>query len=299
MAMEYKTSHRAYAAWNYRQEIEDLNRASEQGWQLVRGGCFFSRFVKNPDVRYRYQMDWRKVEDMGRYIETFREQGWEYVSSTFNGWHFFRKFYDPALKEEDYEIFTDRESLQAMTRRWSRVVMAISAALLAVALIIFIQEIRTPNIPRLFETLILLTACAFLMRGGFLMRSPDTIRRGDNTLLHAFLLFLVVGWTGTMALLILRPDFSIHQYTAELSEPYEDNRFAEFEVYYPDSYYLDLKIDADAPFAFSIVNEAGEAVYSVTGTDIDEENVRIRLKRGKYWFSSSCGAGFELEAYLN
>ena len=299
MAMEYKTSHKAYAAWNYRQEIEDLNRASEQGWQLVRGGCFFSRFVKNPDVRYRYQMDWRKVEDMGRYIETFREQGWEYVSSTFNGWHFFRKFYDPALKEEDHEIFTDRESLQAMTRRWSRVVMAISAVLLAVALIIFIQEIRTPNIPRLFETLILLTACAFLMRGGLLMRSPDTIRRGDNTLLHAFLLFLVVGWTGTMALLILRPDFSIHQYTAELSEPYEDNRFAEFEVYYPDSYYLDLKIDADAPFAFSIVNEAGEAVYSVTGTDIDEENIRIRLKRGKYWFSSSCGAGFELEAYLN
>ena len=299
MAMEYKTSHKAYAAWNYRQEIEDLNRASEQGWQLVRGGCFYSRFVKNPDVRYRYQMDWRKVEDMGRYIETFREQGWEYVSSTFNGWHFFRKFYDPALKEEDYEIFTDRESLQAMTRRWSRVVMAISAVLLAVALIIFIQEIRTPNIPRLFETLILLTACAFLMRGGFLMRRPDTIRRGDNTLLHAFLLFLVVGWTGTMALLILRPDFSIHQYTAELSEPYEDNRFAEFEVYYPDSYYLDLKIDADAPFAFSIVNEAGEAVYSVTGTDIDEENIRIRLKRGKYWFSSSCGAGFGLEAYLN
>ncbi len=299
MAMEYKTSHRAYAAWNYRQEIEDLNRASEQGWQLVRGGCFYSRFVKNPDVRYRYQMDWRKVEDMGRYIETFREQGWEYVSSSFNGWHFFRKFYDPALKEEDYEIFTDRESLQAMTRRWSRVVMAISAVLLVVALIILIQEIRTPNIPRLLQTLILLAACAFLMRGGLLMRSLGTIRPGDNTLLHAFLLFLVVGWAGVMALLILRPDFSIRQYTAELSEPYEDNRFAEFEVHYPDSYYLDLKIDADAPFVFSVVNEAGEAMYSVTGTDIDEENIRLRLKRGKYWFSSSCGAGFELESYLN
>ena len=131
------------------------------------------------------------------------------------------------------------------------------------------------------------------------MRSPDVIRRGDNTLLHAFLLFLIVGWTGMMALLILRPDFSIHQYTAELSEPYEDNRFAEFEVHYPDFYYLDLKIGADAPFAFSVVNEAGEAVYSVTGTDIDEENIRIRLKRGKYWLSSSCGAGFELESYLN
>ncbi len=97
MAAHYKTSYKIYPAWNYQKEIEDLNRASEQGWQLVNGGCLHSRFVKNSDIHYRYQLDYRKVGDMGRYIETFREQGWEYVSSTFNGWHCFRKLYDPSL----------------------------------------------------------------------------------------------------------------------------------------------------------------------------------------------------------
>ncbi len=299
MGMKYKTTHKAYAAWNYRQEIEDLNRASEQGWQLVRGGCFYSRFVKNPDVRYRYQMDWGKVEDMGRYIETFREQGWEYVSSTFNGWHFFRKFYDPALKEEDYEIFTDRESLQTMTRRWSRVVMVLSAVLLAAAVITGIQEFRAPNIPRLLQTLILLAACVFLLRGGLLMRSSDTVRRGDNRLLHVFLLFLIVGWTGVMALLILRPDLAVNSRADELTEPYVENRMMDFRVYYPDRYYLDLEIKADAPMVFSIVNEAGEAVYSVTGTDVEEEDIRVKLKRGRYWIAISCEEGYEFRCWLN
>ena len=85
MAANYKNSYKMYSAWNYQKEVEDLNKASEQGWQLVRGGCFHSRFVKNPDVQFRYQLDFGKIEDMGRYIETFREQGREYINSTFNG----------------------------------------------------------------------------------------------------------------------------------------------------------------------------------------------------------------------
>ena len=40
MAAKYKRSYRIDSAWNYQKEIEDLDRASEQGWQLVRGGCF-------------------------------------------------------------------------------------------------------------------------------------------------------------------------------------------------------------------------------------------------------------------
>ena len=47
-----------YSAWNYMQEVEDLNKMSDEGWQLVRGGCFHSKLVKNPDIRYRYQLDY-------------------------------------------------------------------------------------------------------------------------------------------------------------------------------------------------------------------------------------------------
>ena len=94
MAGETKTSFKMYSAWNYQKEIEDLNKASLEGWQLKKGGGFHSTFVKNPDVCYRYQLDYGRIDDMGRYIETFREQGWEYINSTFNNWHYFRKAYD-------------------------------------------------------------------------------------------------------------------------------------------------------------------------------------------------------------
>ncbi len=66
MSKTRKTSFKAYPAWNYEKEIEDLNAASEKGWQLVRGGCFHSTFEKNPDIRYRYQLDFRRIDNLGR-----------------------------------------------------------------------------------------------------------------------------------------------------------------------------------------------------------------------------------------
>ena len=129
---------------------------------------------------------------MGRYIETFREQGWEYVNSTFNGWHYFRKLYDPALPEEAYEIFSDRESLHELNSRW-----------------------------------------------------------------------------------------------------------AEFEVRYPDFYYLDLEIEASAPLTFEIVNEAGQAVYSRSDVSFREDNIRLKLPKGQYSFSMSCTSGFRLSCSMD
>ena len=40
MAKDRKTVWKMYSAWNYEKEIEDLNRASEQGWNLVKGRSF-------------------------------------------------------------------------------------------------------------------------------------------------------------------------------------------------------------------------------------------------------------------
>ena len=52
MSKNAKISFKVYSAWNYQKEIEDLNEASRQGWQLVKGGCFHSKFVKNPEIWY-------------------------------------------------------------------------------------------------------------------------------------------------------------------------------------------------------------------------------------------------------
>ena len=48
-----KISTKAYGAWEYRREEEELNRQSENGWQLERGGCFYSKFKK----KYRQDME--------------------------------------------------------------------------------------------------------------------------------------------------------------------------------------------------------------------------------------------------
>lgn len=116
------TSHKVYAVWEYERKIADLNKRSSEGWQLEKGGCFSSRFVRNENIRYVYQLDFApKLEDKEMYISFFEEQGWEYLNSTFNGWHYFRKKYYEGMPKEDMEIYSDKESLVEMQTRYVRI----------------------------------------------------------------------------------------------------------------------------------------------------------------------------------
>ena len=301
MAENYKNSYKMYSAWNYQKEVEDLNKASDEGWQLVRGGCFHSRFVKNPNVQFRYQLDFGKIEDMGRYIETFREQGWEYINSTFNGWHFFRKIYDPSLPEEEYEIFSDRESTQEMNSRWAKIALVIGGILALFMILNAIRLIRQPNLPRLVQTLTFLVESAVLIRGGILMSNPDQSRsrRGDGTLLAIFFICIILGAVLTITLNDRRPNMNSGQQASELDQPIVDNRWNEFEVRYKDNYYLDLEIEAEHPLTFAIVDENGNAVYEVTETSFKKENIRLTLLKGEYQFSMSCDSGFLLNCSID
>lgn len=122
-----KVERAVYAAWDYELELEHLNEMSEKGWQLIHGGCFHTKYERNENVVYRYQLDHNmKIENRMRYIDTYREQGWEYINSTFNGWHYFRKVYDPAKPAEEYEIYSDRPSKEEMTGRLSRLLMVLA-----------------------------------------------------------------------------------------------------------------------------------------------------------------------------
>ncbi len=121
------TSHKFYAVWEYKQEEQDLNEASKNGLQLVKGGCFHSTFRRDNNVRYIYQLDFcPKIPDKSRYIECFEDAGWEYVNSTFNGWHYFRRPYTPELSPEDVKIYSDRDSLYAMENRWCTILRTCS-----------------------------------------------------------------------------------------------------------------------------------------------------------------------------
>ena len=117
-----KRTFQFFAAWDYEFEEQEFNRMSEQGWQLVSGGSFTQKYEYDDSVIYRYRLDYNNdVKDMTRYDETFRDAGWERVNSTFNGWHVFRKVYDPQKPDEEYEIYTDEASRVEMLKRWRRV----------------------------------------------------------------------------------------------------------------------------------------------------------------------------------
>ena len=301
MAGEYKTIYRAYSAWNYEKEIEDLNTASEQGWQLVKGGLYHSRFIKNDNVRFRYQLDYRRIEDMGRYIETFREQGWEYVNSTFNGWHYFRKLYDPALPEEAYEIFTDRQSLHEMNSRWARFALIIGVILGIFALVQLVQMIRMPELPRLVYLLALGIESAVLIRGALIMKDPDSSRnrKGDGKFLAVFLAVVLIGLISFIALGTNRPNLRTAQHAGDIDAPYTDSSWTDFEVKYKDNYYMDLQMKSDKPLTVKIVDEAGEVVYTKTESDFDGKNIKLKLPKGKYKLLLSAQTGFDVKCEID
>lgn len=296
MKETFKTTHKIYTAWNYEKELADLNKASEEGWQLIEGGCFHSRFVYREGIRYRYQLDFRRVEDLPRYIETFREQGWEYINSTFNNWNYFRKVYNPSKPEENYEIFTDRQSQSEMNHRWGRIALICFVATLLVSVYFFASMMMTPSLPYLCIFVAMAIETLFLLRGILIMRKTDTnkLRRSDSSLFVGMLLALVIGFTAFITLSAMRPVQSFRQKTDGLSEPMLAKRWVDFEVSYKDNYFIDVEVTANAPLTVALVNEDGETVYTQTGEAFTAENARVKLDSGRYWVTLSGSSGFEI-----
>lgn len=169
-----KTSHKAYAAWDYKKEIEDLNQKSREGWQLIKGGCFRSVFEQDEQVVCRYQLDYNTdIENRMRYIETFREQGWEYMNSTFNGWHYFRKPYDSDLPEEEYEIYTDSSGFSEMEQRWTRLALILLIAMSVMGGSMLIRGVQYPEWSRVPMILLYLDFVVFTGMGLRRLKKKD------------------------------------------------------------------------------------------------------------------------------
>ncbi len=293
MSRKYKTEFRAYFAWDYEQELEELDRMSQQGWQLVKGGCFHSRFVKNEELRYRYQLDYRPdVEDMGRYLETFREQGWEYVNSTYNGWRYFRKIYDPTLPEEEYQIFTDRSSLGEMTRRLRKLALVLMSVALLMAAVEGVLLVMKPRLPQLIMTGTLLFEGLVIAWGVGLMDDPEK-RRGrakSGYIIWMFFLALVLGSGSSIYLMEQRYSSGV-MYLGGIGDGSATvEHWGEFDIAYKDNYYLSAEISAQSPLTLSLVREdTGETVYTqeleTAGEELPYivlEDEKVKLRRGSY-----------------
>lgn len=292
---------RMYSAWNYERELEVLNRESEKGWQLVKGGCFGSRFVKNPNVRYRYQMDYGRVEDMARYLETYREQGWEYISSTFNGWHYFRKPYDPSLPEESYEIFTDRESLREMRGRWARLALWVSIFLGLMAILCAVRLFLRPHLVVISQLLTFAVECGALLRGALIMRADGAShnRRSDSAWLAVFLAVVALGCTANILLTECRPNYGMNTRTDSLSAPICEMHWDQFTVQYQDSYYLTAEGRSAAPVTLAVADSEGHILFETTGTELKEKNVRLKLPRGVYDLLLTASSGYDLHVTVD
>lgn len=158
-------SYRIYAVWEYQRELEDLNNMSANGLQLVHGGCFHSLFKRNDQVRYIYQLDYQpSIEDRSLYIEMFAANDWEYVNSTWNGWHYFRKPYREDMTEDERNIYTDRSSLQEMQKRYTRVLAIISFIYCLLGFVYLYQGFKENSATLCIEsiTFLLLAGCMTL-----------------------------------------------------------------------------------------------------------------------------------------
>lgn len=136
--MTMKTRRGRFTPWCWEAERDEYNDESRRGWHLAKRTIRDMTYEYDPDVEYRYAIDYQHWHNENVYLELFELDGWELVGTVgdafdakdpgdglfrthFEGcWYIFRKEYDPGRPDVEYEITTDRESLDAFQRTLKR-----------------------------------------------------------------------------------------------------------------------------------------------------------------------------------
>ena len=302
-----KTIFGVYAAWSYQKEIEDLNKQSENGWQLVKGGLFSNKFVKNEDVRYVYQLDYNpNVDDKARYIETFREQGWEYINSLVNGWHYFRKIYDQSLPEEEYQIYCDNQDLSEMHSRWRKAAIRLSVLVGLMFLVELYMNIRKVRLPGVLLCAILFIEFIILMCGNVVLKNKklDSAKKGNKISLLMGILF--AGLILNIVSMCYRPEDS--KMSALDYGPVKSEAPAEIyttKIYYPDFYHFNFRGSLGNSVELIMVNkDNGSELFKVQISPDSEGKIDFTkkmnfLKPGKYSIYCTHFAGGKMDLRIS
>ena len=285
---QIKRRYTMYPAWEYKQEIADMNALSDKGWQLKKGGCFRSVFYWNDTARYRYALDYNNhIDDPARYRDTFAEQGWEFLNDTFNGWHFFRKRYDPSLPPEEYEIYTDEQSVREMAGRWSRLGYAFGAVELAATAANGLMALRRPSVTGILITLACLVLGIVILTGAWRIRHPHVAGKPRKSLHWCF--------TTAISLLALGLLFGVLRYYQSSSSEYVYDPSAppwtwEMSAPLPDFYTMDVEADTDAMVKITVTDKNGKVLAEMGGEDLQAEKT-LFLWPGKYDVTVQYDAG--------
>lgn len=280
MSMIRKKYH-VYPAWRYQDEIEDLNKESAAGWQLIEGGFISNRFVYDKSTLYRYQIDYiGSGKDSLRYFELFAEQGWEHVNSLLNGWHYFRKKYSPEMDESEFQIYTEREELPGPNTRWGRVAKLLMLIWSALCLTSSVHMIMTPKIMYI-PMLLLNFTCLFAFGYGYVMMQTRRHHKKASVIsklaIPSVVLFVILN----SIFITLGTDSSASAQGMYFVHDREEIHLNDFFIKLPDFYYLDANLEAEEGISLAIINEKGDAIYTLNdGESI--KNIRIWMPRGKY-----------------
>ena len=281
-----KTEYKIYAAWNFDQEAQMYDRKSKEGWQAVRVGCFYQKYIWDDRIEYRYQMDYqRKIDDKRRYIDTYEEQGWEYLNSTLNGWHVFRKQLQEGASQKEYEIYTDQKSKAEMLSRWARIVKILTI-ILSVAFFLELWElVQHPRFPQAFLTGLYAVIAGTLAIGHRSMKIISEGRQLKHRLglkipMVLLILFAVLSIVSLTERPYIAANYSSDGFTVSTERNYE--KITSFRIVYSDNYYFSLNMDNTYPLIVQIVAKDGTVVLSNTAMKMDKENTKVKLEKGTY-----------------
>lgn len=175
---EKKVSYKTFMAWEYDKEEAYLNRLSKEGWQVEAGGCFHTKLAKDDSVVYRYRLDFnpdamKNREEKQRYIETFADDGWEFINETYNGWIYLRKEEKPGMTEEDFFIYSDRESLMELVKRFMRMIYGLFVLIVIAFAGNLAAAVGGKSLPNLIFAVIMAFLFFGMLRGLFQLKEKQ------------------------------------------------------------------------------------------------------------------------------
>ena len=136
--MTTKTKKGRFTPWCWEAERDEYDGESRRGWHLKSRTLRDMTYEYEPEKQYRYAIDYQHWHNEAVYLELFELDGWELVGTISDAfdtkdpgdglfrphwegcWYIFRKEYAPGRPDVEYEITTDRESLEAFRRTLKR-----------------------------------------------------------------------------------------------------------------------------------------------------------------------------------
>lgn len=286
--MDQKTRFGVYFAWDYDREEARINSMAKDGWQLKKGGSLHHTYERS-DKNYRYKIDYNtnakfNNEEYRRYLSFFEEQGWELINSTFNGWYYFRKPYVEGSDKDEYELYTDNDSLKDMLSKWNAIARGLQVCFLVLFILNLVHFIFNKWYFSSFSALGALFGFLFFQAGIASMKRKriQTQSKSKRRINISYLLLL--GMIISYILMFNTTDEYNYDYKLKYSQSINkdtEKRVETMAVEKDGSYTLDIKSKGDRGIVGIQILKDTTVVYSTSGANYNIIT-DIELEKGEY-----------------